>query len=110
MNKFVFGALIGISRINAFEDMCELSADGECISPTIGRNQINRRATLPPSDSRSLYMSLSSYEQDNAKNLVEMEIKSQLDENGNPKKYKAMVSTSTSEFSIMTTDCPISMC
>ena len=39
-----------------------------------------------------------------------MEVKSQVDDNGNPKKYKAMVSTSTSEFSIMTTDCPVNMC
>ena len=62
MNKLVFGALIGICRINAL-DFCEYDATtDQCVSPVLGRAEVNRRASLPPSDSRSLYMSLSSYE------------------------------------------------
>jgi hypothetical protein len=68
-----------------------------------------KRTSLPPSDSKSLYMGLYSYEQSTSKNTVKMEIESQV-KDGNPKNYRAIISTSSSEFALMTTDCVTTMC
>lgn len=52
-------------------------------------------------------MDLWSYEQTTAKNVISMDIKSQV---GNENTFKGVVSTSSSEFAMMTTDCPTSQC
>jgi hypothetical protein len=106
MNKLVIGALLGLFGTKAAMQICEDDNDPAC---ALTRKEERRRTSLPPSDSRSLYMNLFSYEQSTSKNIVNMEIKSQV-KDGTPKNYRAIISTSSSEFALMTTDCVPSMC
>jgi hypothetical protein len=104
MNKSL-ATLLSLSSCVAFDVCAEATDPVECNKGLVGKLV---KAVNPPSDSRSLYMDLWSYEQTSSKNVVAMNIYSQYETNNGA--FKMVVSTSSSEFALMTTDCPRSMC